>query len=81
MRSFPVDAEYRIISGTTDDDTLTGHNGTDEISGGAGNDIIAGLIGFDRLDGGDGVADVLDYSDSTHSVEGLRLHRSNRQEF
>ena len=69
MRSFPVDAEYRIISGTTDDDTLTGHNGTDEISGGAGNDIIAGLIGFDRLDGGDGVADVLDYSDSTHSVE------------
>ena len=48
---------------------MTGHNGTDEISGGAGNDIIAGLIGFDRLDGGDGVADVLDYSDSRHSVE------------
>jgi Ca2+-binding RTX toxin-like protein len=49
-----VPVAYKLVNGTTADDTLAGGTGNDKLSGGAGNDVLAGGAGNDRLEGGAG---------------------------
>jgi Ca2+-binding RTX toxin-like protein len=52
-----VDTTFTVstIFNTSNNDTLTGGDGTDYLDGAVGNDSISGLAGQDTLTGGDGV--------------------------
>ena len=57
-----------IISGSDNDDTLTGNNNANHLKGAAGNDILIGLGGADTLDGGAGNGDTASYAGSNAGV-------------
>jgi len=61
--------EDDVLSGTSGTDILLGGNGEDVLDGGAGNDLLLGGNGSDSLDGGAG-NDLLDGGNGNDSLDG-----------
>jgi len=61
--------EDDVLTGTSGTDILLGGNGEDVLSGGAGNDLLSGGNGEDTLDGGDG-NDLLLGGNGSDSLDG-----------
>ncbi len=58
-----------LLKGAAGNDTIEGGDGNDSLEGGRGDDWLKPGLGDDRIDGGDGVLDVIDYSDAPAAVK------------
>ena len=58
-----------LLKGAAGNDTIEGGDGNDSLEGGRGDDWLKPGLGDDRIDGGDGLLDVIDYSDAPAGVK------------
>ncbi len=55
------DSNQNVLDGTAGNDSIDGRGGADDITGGSGDDWIYGHANGSKLDGGEGVDDLLSY--------------------